>query len=125
MRVAVTYENGEVFQHFGRTEHFKIYDVEDGGIVSSRVIGNDGQSHGGLVQVLLDNKVDTFICGGIGGRARHMIESQGIRLLPGAHGDADACVEALLRGDLAYDPDTECHHHDHGEEHSCTCGRHD
>ncbi len=121
MRVAVTYENGEVFQHFGRTERFKIYDIEDGKIVSSRVVGNDGLSHGGLVQVLLDNRVDTFICGGIGGGARNMIEGRGIRLLPGAHGDADACVEALLRGSLDYDPDTECRHHGGGE-HSCTCG---
>jgi predicted Fe-Mo cluster-binding NifX family protein len=124
MKIAVTYENGEVFQHFGRTENFKIYDIEDGKVVSSRVIGNGGQSHGGLVQILLENNVDTFICGGIGGGARQMIESRGIRLLPGASGDADACVEALLKGNLDYDPDTECHHHDHGEGHSCTCGHH-
>ena len=27
MRIAVTYENGQIFQHFGHTEAFKIYDV--------------------------------------------------------------------------------------------------
>ncbi|MBR6203724.1 MAG: NifB/NifX family molybdenum-iron cluster-binding protein [Candidatus Methanomethylophilaceae archaeon] len=124
MKIAVAYDNGEVFQHFGRTESFKIYDVEDGKVVSSKVVGNGGQSHGGLVQVLLENKVDTFICGGIGGGARQMIESYGIRLLPGANGSADACVDALLNGSLDYDPETECHHHEGGS-HSCSCGRHD
>ncbi|MBR4503784.1 MAG: NifB/NifX family molybdenum-iron cluster-binding protein [Candidatus Methanomethylophilaceae archaeon] len=121
MKIAVTYENGEVFQHFGRTENFKIYDIKDGKIESSEVIGNGGFSHGGLVQVLLDNGVDTFICGGIGGGARDMIESRGIKLLPGASGNADACVQAYLDGKLDYDPDTECHHHE-GEGHSCNCG---
>lgn len=121
MKIAVTYENGEVFQHFGRTENFKIYDIKDGKIESSEVIGNGGFSHGGLVQVLLDNGVDTFICGGIGGGARDMIESRGIKLLPGASGNADACVQAYLDGKLDYDPDTECHHHE-GEVHSCNCG---
>jgi predicted Fe-Mo cluster-binding NifX family protein len=121
MKIAVTYENGEVFQHFGRTENFKIYDIKDGKIESSEVIGNGGFSHGGLVQVLLDNGVDTFICGGIGGGARDMIESRGIKLLPGASGNADACVQAYLDGKLDYNPDTECHHHE-GEGHSCNCG---
>ena len=121
MKIAVTYENGEVFQHFGRTENFKIYDIKDGKIESSEVIGNGGFSHGGLVQVLLDNGVDTFICGGIGGGARDMIESRGIKLLPGASGNADACVQAYLDGKLDYDPDTECHHHE-CEGHSCNCG---
>ncbi len=117
----MAYENGEVFQHFGRTESFKIYDIEDGKISSSAVIGNGGLSHGGLVQILLDNGVDTFICGGIGGGARNMIESSGIKLLPGASGNADACVQAYLDGKLSYDPDTECHSHEGGE-HSCHCG---
>ena len=38
MRIAVTYDNGAVFQHFGHTEQFKLYDVEDGKIVSSEVV---------------------------------------------------------------------------------------
>ncbi len=35
MRVAVTYENGQIFQHFGHTETFKIYDVEEGKVLHS------------------------------------------------------------------------------------------
>lgn len=125
MIVAVTYEDGQVFQHFGRTEQFKLYEIADGAVVSSKVIGNDGLSHGGLVNVLIANKVEAFICGGIGGGARNMIESTGIRLYPGASGDADACVEALISGRLDYDPDTSCNHHDHDHgDHGCTCGHH-
>jgi hypothetical protein len=31
MKIAVTYENGMIFQHFGHTEQFKIYETENGG----------------------------------------------------------------------------------------------
>lgn len=39
MRIAVTYENGEIFQHFGHTQEFKVYDVEDNKIISSEHCG--------------------------------------------------------------------------------------
>ncbi len=115
MKVAVTYENGQVFQHFGRTQQFKIYDVEDGKIVSSKVIGNDGLSHGALGEILMREKADVFICGGIGGGAREMIESRGIKLVPGVSGDADKAVEGYLSGTLEYDPNVSCK--DHGSCH--------
>ena len=67
MKIAVTYDNGNVFQHFGRTEQFKIYDVENGKIVSSEVIGNDGLGHGALAGLLANNAIDVLICGGLGG----------------------------------------------------------
>ena len=118
MKIAVTYENGDVFQHFGRTQEFKVYDVEDNKVISSRVIGNDGLSHGALGEILMRERVDVFICGGIGGGARQMIESRGIKLLPGVHGNADAAVDAYLAGNLEYDPNTSCH--EHGEHHNCT-----
>ena len=115
MKIAVTYEDGQVFQHFGRTQEFKVYDVEDGKVVSSRVIGNEGLSHGALGEILMREKVDVFICGGIGGGARDMIISRGIKLLPGVSGDADRAVEAYLAGNLDYDPDASCK--DHGSCH--------
>lgn len=123
MKVAVTYENGEIFQHFGRTEQFKMYDVHEGKIASSCVIGNDGMSHGGLVNVLVANKVDALICGGIGGGAKDILISQGIKIYPGVSGNADDCVKRFASGKLDFDPETECHsHEEHGEEHSCQCG---
>ena len=123
MIVATTYQDGQIFQHFGRCEEFKLYDIQDGKVVSSAVIGSNGYTHGGLVSVLITNRVEVLICGGIGGGARNLIEGQGIKLLPGAQGDSDACVAAFIAGSLEYDPDTECHHHDGGD-HACTCGKH-
>ena len=126
MKIAVTYENGQVFQHFGHTEQFKIYTVEDGKVVSSEVVGTNGQGHGALAGFLKERGIDTLICGGIGGGARNALSEAGVRLFPGAAGNADEQVDSFLKGQLAYDPDTTCNHHGeghHGEGHQC--GGHD
>ena len=119
MNIAVTYENGQVFPHFGHTEQFKLYEVAEGRVVSSRVVDTNGSGHGALAGFLRDHGVDALICGGIGGGARNALAQAGIQLYPGASGDADSQVEALLAGRLVYDPDTVCAHHDHGEGHDC------
>lgn len=120
MKIAVTYKDGNVFQHFGHTEEFKIYDVENGSIVSSEVVSTAGQGHGALAMFLKNHFVQAVICGGIGGGARNALAAQGIMLYPGVGGDADQQVANLIAGSLNYDPDTECNHH--GEGH--TCGSH-
>lgn len=128
MRIAVTYENGEIFQHFGHTEQFKIYDVEDGKIISSEVVDAGGSGHGALAGVLSALKVDALICGGIGGGAQMALSDVGIRLYGGVSGNADAAAEALAAGELDFNPNVRCDHHDHhGEGHSCGshgCGHH-
>ena len=128
MRIAVTYENGEIFQHFGHTEQFKIYDVENGNIISSEIVDAGTSGHGALAGVLSALKVDALICGGIGGGAQNALAQAGIRLFGGVSGNADEAVNALLAGNLGYDPDVHCNHHDHhGEGHSCGdhgCGSH-
>ena len=95
MRIAVTYENGEIFQHFGHTEQFKIYDVQDGKIIASEVVDTNGSGHGALAGVLSALNVDALICGGIGGGAQMALEAAGIRLYGGVSGSADAAAEAL------------------------------
>lgn len=130
MRIAVTYENGEIFQHFGHTEQFKIYDVEDGKIVSSQVIDTNGSGHGALAGLLAEGKVDVLVCGGIGGGAQMALADAGIKLYGGVSGSADEAVAALLAGSLEYNPDVRCSHHDHehgDEAHQCGdhgCGNH-
>lgn len=129
MKVAVTYEQGQVFQHFGHTEAFKVYEIEDNKIVSSQVVDTDGQGHGALAGFLFNGGIDALICGGIGGGAKKALEEAGIAYYPGVTGEADAAVEALLAGTLVYNPDTVCshHHHEDGEEHACGsegCGSH-
>ena len=123
MRIAVTYENGEIFQHFGHTEEFKVYNVQDGKIVASEVVNTNGQGHGALAGVLTALKADVLICGGIGGGAQMALAAAGIKLYGGVSGSADAAVEALLAGTLDYNPAVKCSHHgEHGEGH--TCGEH-
>lgn len=124
MRIAVTYENGEIFQHFGHTEQFKIYDAEDGRIISDKVIGTGGQGHGALAGFLSENGVDVLICGGIGGGAQTALAEAGIRLCGGVSGSADAAAAALAAGSLDYNPDVSCDHHEHEEGHSCGSGGH-
>lgn len=127
MRIGVTYENGQIYQHFGHTEQFKVYDVQDNKVVSSTVIDTNGSGHGALAGFLLDNKVDTLICGGIGGGAQNALNGAGIRLFCGVSGDADAAVEALLKNELVYSTEANCSHHEHSKGHDCGshgCGEH-
>ena len=125
MRIAVTYENGEIFQHFGHTEAFKVYDVEDGKVVSSQVVSTNGSGHGALAEVLYTLHVDTLICGGIGGGAQQALASVGIRLFGGVSGNADEAVNALISGNLSYNPNVKCSHHgEHHHEEGHTCGSH-
>ena len=123
MKIAVTYENGQIFQHFGHTEQFKIYIAEDGKIINSEVIDTNGSGHGALAGLLSALDVDALICGGIGGGAQMALAEAGIRLYGGVSGSCDAAVEACLGGTLGFNPNVKCDHHDHhGEGH--TCGDH-
>ena len=127
MKIAVTYENGEIFQHFGHTETFKIYDIADGKVVSAEVVDTNGSGHGALAGFLVAHGVDTLICGGIGGGAQNALAQAGIRLFGGVSGNADEAVNALLAGNLGYNPNVHCDHHDHEAGHSCGdhgCGSH-
>lgn len=123
MKLAVTYDNGQIFQHFGKTEQFKVYTLEDGKIVESHILGSNGAGHGALATLLQDEHIDTLICGGIGGGAQNALAQAGIRLYGGVQGNADAAAQALAEGKLSYDPAVHCDHHGHsGEGH--TCGDH-
>ena len=137
VKVAVTYEpDGSVGQHFGRTEYFKIYEVEGNQILSSKVTDTAGAGHEALAWFLKDLGVEILICGGLGMGARMAVAEAGIELLPGVQGSADDAVKALLAGDLQWYPEASCHHHDHEhgehgcghEDHECGhggCGDHD
>ncbi len=120
MRIAVTYENGEIFQHFGHAEQFKLYDAEDGKIVSEQVVDTNGSGHGALAGFLQAAKVDALICGGIGMGAQMALADAGIKLYAGVQGPADEAAKALAAGTLTYDPNARCDHH--GQHHEGECG---
>lgn len=129
MRIAVTYEDGNIFQHFGHTKEFKLYDIEEGKVVYSGILPALGSGHGMLASLLASTEASALICGGIGGGAQMALAEYGIKVYGGVSGSADAAVEAFLAGQLDFNPNVRCSHHDHehGEGHTCGdhgCGSH-
>jgi predicted Fe-Mo cluster-binding NifX family protein len=118
MKIAVTYENGEVFQHFGHTSTFKIYEVKDNKVLSSEIVPTNGSSHGALSAFLEKHGVNKLICGGIGSGAKTALAEKYIEIFGGVSGDADKSVNDYLAGKLKYDPDKVCNHH-HEDDHDC------
>lgn len=117
MKIAVTYDNGNIFQHFGKTEFFKLYEVENNQVISSEVISSNGAGHGALAELLGNQSVDLLICGGIGGGAQTALADAGVEVCSGVQGDVDQAVEAYLKGELV-SAGVNCDHH-HEEGHSC------
>ena len=124
MRIAIPYEQGEIFQHFGHTEQFKLYDVENGTIVREQIVDTNGSGHGALAGFLHAVQADALICGGIGGGAQLALAEAGIGLYAGVTGSADAAAKALAAGTLEYDPEARCSHHDHHQGGNHDCGSH-
>lgn len=115
MRIAATYENGNIFQHFGHTQQFKLYDVENNQIKMEQIVDTNGQGHGALADFLADKNVSILLCGGIGGGAQAALNTAGIQIFGGVSGNADDAVKDYLAGSLKFDPDVHCDHHDHHE----------
>lgn len=124
MKIAATYENGSIFQHFGKTAQFKLYEIENGKILSSEIVDTNGSGHGALSGFLTLHGVQALICGGIGMGAQQALAMAGIRLYAGQTGSADEAAQAFAEGRLvAGDAPTCSHHHDHGS-HEGGCGEH-
>ncbi len=124
MVIAVPYENGLVFGHFGHTRQFRLYTVEDGAVTAIALAEPSGGGHGALSAFLAERGVNTLICGGIGGGAQTALAEVGIRIYGGVTGDADRAVAMFLAGKLDYDPNVHCDHHDHEHGEGHTCGEH-
>ena len=124
MKIAVTYKDNEIFQHFGHTEQFKVYEVENGAIVAAQVVDTMESGHGALAGVLTALNADVLICGGIGGGAQMALAQAGIKLCGGVSGNADAAVAAFLEGKLEFNPNIQCNHHDHHHGEGHVCGDH-
>lgn len=120
MKIAVSYANGEVFQHFGKTEFFKIYETEGKRILSGQVVPTDGIGHEALAEFLKGLGVEVVICGGLGDGAMSALENAGIEVCSGAEGDTDLAVDSYLKGQLV-STGTNCDHHHH-EDASEGCG---
>ncbi len=121
MRIAVPYENGEIFQHFGRTPAFKIYDVEDKKIVKSEILSCEGNGHAALGGWLTAHHVNAVICGGIGAGAIGVLSGANIKVFTGVVGKADQAINGLIDGTLECGLSDNCDHHHEEQEHECEC----
>ena len=119
MKIAVPYENGMIFPHFGRSAQFKFYEIENGQVLRSEVVPTNGQGHGALVGFLVQHGANVVLCGGIGTGAQVALMQADIQMFGGISGLADVAVSNYLSGRLVFDPDVHCTHHDHDEGHSC------
>lgn len=120
MKIATTYLDGNIFAHFGHTDKFKLYTVEDNKIINTEIVDTNGSGHGALVGLLSSLGVDILICGGIGMGAQIALDDADIELYSGIEGDADAAVTSYLDGSLCCSHEANCNHHDH--DHGCSCG---
>lgn len=130
MKIAIPFENENVFAHFGHASAFRIYEIEDGKITTVRTMPTLGSGHGALAGFLSAHGVDTLICGGIGGGAIDALENVSIRVYAGVSGNADMAVHAFLSGTLKYSEGANCSHHnsahgcgDHGHDCGGNCHR--
>ena len=122
MKIAVSYEDGNIFQHFVHSKMFKIYEIDGQNIVDTKIIEAQGSGHSALATMLDDINVDALICGGIGNGAMEALVQMGIEVCSGVSGDADEAVAEYLNGALE-SQGVNCDHHNNGEEHSCGhCG---
>lgn len=119
MKIAVTCEDGKVFQHFGHTSEFAVFDIENGAIVSESRKSSGESGHGALAELLAGEEIDLLICGGIGGGALSALVEAGVAVVGGASGGVRDVVERYLAGTLIRREDYRCAHHDN-EAHSCT-----
>lgn len=119
MKVAVCFEKGRVFQHFGHTEEFKIYDIKDDKVVDFYYVKTAGEGCSTLVPILKANNVNVLVCGGIGGGAHNHLTEAGIIVVPGVEGEVDDVIGELIQGTLKHGEGANCDHHDHDENHEC------
>ena len=120
MRIAVTYLNNQIFQHFGKTKEFKVYDTMNNEIIGSQILNTNGIGHCALAQYLADNGVEVLICGGLGNGAVNALNAANVKVCAGVEGSVDEAVIKYLKGSLVYFETSNCnHHHEHHHEHSC------
>ncbi|MFR9171266.1 NifB/NifX family molybdenum-iron cluster-binding protein [Evtepia sp.] len=125
MKLAITYDNGQVFQHFGKTEAFKIYDIAEGKVGPSMVMSTNGQGHGALAGLLRGLGISVLICGGIGPGAQDALANLDITVIPGITGDVDQAAQDFVDGKLVPNTEALCNHHHEGAAHNCgahSCG---
>ena len=117
MKVAVSYRDGEIYEHFGHAETFAIYDFDLNNMDNSTkklIDVRDLSGHEAMVERMRAEGVDAVLCGNMGAAAKAQLLSCGIVPVIGYCGDADTAAELLILGRLPVAPgDGDC---------GCGCG---
>ncbi|MEG6513432.1 NifB/NifX family molybdenum-iron cluster-binding protein [Desulforamulus ruminis] len=121
MKIAIPARNGKVNEHFGSTEEFAILELENGKVINKKMISNEGlqHDHGGIANMLKNEKIEAIICGGIGGHMMQALQMMGLKVVNGASGSLESVSEAYANNCLVTRP-VQCgcggdhHHHHHG-----------
>ena len=100
MKLAVAYENGNIYEHFGKCEEFKVYEIEEGKVVNSVIVPSYGAGHEAVANLLKEHDVNTVVCGGIGDGAISALMDAGIEIIAGIKGSVEDVVESFLKGEL-------------------------
>ncbi|MGI6106498.1 MAG: FKBP-type peptidyl-prolyl cis-trans isomerase [Lachnospiraceae bacterium] len=125
MKIAVPYDkDGSVFQHFGRAEAFKLYEVSGDTAVPGEVIGTEGAGHEALAGFLAGKGVEAVVCGGIGPGAMAALADAGVKAVSGAAGNADQAAAAFARGELTETESPSCGGHEENGDCGGECGHH-
>ncbi len=120
MKLAIAYENGAVFQHFGKTAEFIMFDIQDGKIAGEEILDCNGVSHCALIDLLAEQGVDELIVGGMGAHAVEKCAANNITPHLGVQGDVRQVAQQLIEGTLEATGSvcSEEHSHHHGD-HEC------
>ena len=108
MRIAIPYFESMIFQHFGRSKQFKVYEIENHQVLMEMIVEPEAVGHEAVADFLRAIDVRAVICGNIGQEAMRALNGAGILFYGGVSGQADDAITALVGGALAYDPNIRC-----------------
>ncbi len=118
MKVAVPTRDGQVDDHFGHCDHFTIFTVEDGKVVSREKLespeGCGCKSN--IASELKEMNVTVMLAGNMGQGAVNILGSNDVQVVRGCSGDIDVLVEKWIAGEVK-DQVIVCDHHDCASHH--------
>lgn len=121
MVIAVTYQDGMIFGHFGKSQEFKIYEIENGAVANSKVVDvSNIKGRDARTEYLKSLGSEVLICGGICEKAQAAVSACGIKIYAANSGSADEAVNKYLTGALTQVTGKVCDHHSEDNNHSCS-----
>ncbi len=100
MKIAISTDNGNVSEHFGRCPQFTIVEIKENKVIKKEIIDNPGHKVGFLPKFLSEQKVEYVIAGGAGFRAQQFFNEFGIKLITGVQGKVDDVINDFINKKL-------------------------